>query len=350
MTKFGTSEVMQQGLTIVIPTFNGSRWLKKTITELHKSIKKAKLKKFEIIVVNDGSTDDTIEVVKNIAKKTRLPLRVYTQVNGGRFVARRTGTNEARYPYLLFVDTRVFIGEESLSYLLSQHENDSSKEVWCSHVRVDTVGNIYARFWEAIAYIAWRDYFSNPRDISYGINDFDKYPKGTTCFFIKKSILTKANEWFERNTKDLKDSNDDTLLIRHIAEKNSVNISPHFWCLYHARSKFYPYIKHVFHRGKVFVDGFLRKDGNTYFWPLVLFLILTALMGIFSLLQPWIVVLFLFVLSIGWVLELIVIFMLKVPIKDGLSLWLLSPIFTVIYGLGIWTAFIRIHVIKRFQS
>lgn len=350
MAKFRSSEVIQQGLSIIIPTFNGSPWLEKTIAEIQKSIEKAGLKKFEIIVINDGSTDDTVEVVEKIAKKTKLPLRVHTQANGGRFVARRTGTKEAQYPYLLFVDTRVFIGEESLQYILEQHAKDSSKVVWCSHVRVDTVGNIYARFWEAIAYVAWRGYFSNPRDISYGIDEFDKYPKGTTCFFIKRSVLDEANEWFIKNTKDLKDSNDDTLLIRHIAESSSINVSPHFWCLYHARSAFPQYTKHAFHRGKVFVDGFLRNDGNIYFWPLVLFLIGTAALPIILILKPSFIVQLLLGGLIGWLIELLMIIVLRVPIKDGLSLWLLSPIFAAVYGLGIWTAFIRIYVINRLRS
>lgn len=347
MTKSQKSDVLRGGLTIIIPTFNGSPWLGKTIAELNKAIRKTDLKKFEIIIVNDGSTDDTLETIKEVTKNTKLPIRVHTQANSGRFVARRTGTNAARYPYLLFIDTRVFIGEESLDYVLKQHAEDSSREVWCAHVRVDTTGNIYARFWEGITYIAWRDYFSNPKDISYGISDFDRYPKGTTCFFIKKSILVEANEWFVKNTKDLKDSNDDTLLIRHIAKGSSINISPSFWCLYHARSKFYPYIKHVFHRGKVFVDGFLRNDGNVYFWPLVGFLVTTFLASAFILAQPWTAILILSILLIGWVLELFAILFFRVPIKDGLSLWLLSPIFSVSYGLGIWTAFIRIHFIKR---
>lgn len=350
MVKIQTSEVVRQGLSIIIPTFNGAPWLKKTITEIQKSIEKTNLKKVEIIVINDGSNDNTVEVVEKIAKETNLPIKVHTQSNSGRFVARRTGAKEARYPYLLFVDTRVFIGEKSLQYILEQQAKDPSRVVWCSHVKVDTTGNIYARFWEAIAYVAWRGYFSNPRDISYGIDEFDKYPKGTTCFFIKQSVLTEANEWFVKNTKDLKNSNDDTLLIRHIAENNSINVSPNFWCLYHARSTFPQYTKHVFHRGKVFIDGFLRNDGNIYFWPLVLFLIGTAVLPFILAIQPRLIVYLLLGVLTGWLIELLVIILLRLPIKDGLSLWLLSPVFAIVYGLGIWTAFIRIYVIKRFAA
>lgn len=60
---------------------------------------------------------------------------------------------------------------------------------------------MYARFWEAITFVAWRRYFANPRDMSYGIKDFDMYPKGTTCFFVPKTVIEDANSWFEKILK-----------------------------------------------------------------------------------------------------------------------------------------------------
>ncbi len=335
---------MNSKLSIIIPTYNGSTWLPKTIEEITNAVKSAEVDVYEIIVINDGSTDDTLNVVERVAKDTKLPIRIVTQPNGGRFVARRTGTEEAKYSNLLFVDTRVFIGKDSLKYVLSQQAKDTSRNVWCSHVRVKTAGNIYARFWEAIAYVAWRKYFSNPRDLSYGIKEFDDYPKGTTCFFIKKDILAEANDWFVQNTKDLKTSNDDTLLLRHIAETNSINVSPDFWCLYHARSSLKQYTKHVFHRGKVFVDGFLRRDGNKYFWPLLAFLIVSATLPVIIVLKPMIIIPLVVIGLIGWLLELLLIIMFRVPFKDGLSLFFLTPIFSIYYGAGIWRAVFSIYI------
>ncbi len=350
MKKDNDTNIKQQGLSVIIPTFNGATWLGKTIAEIQKSLESAKITKYEIVIINDGSTDNTVAVATQIAMERKLPLRVVTQQNGGRFVARKTGTKEAIYEYLLFVDTRVFIGKKSLSYILEQHEKDSSRNVWCSHVRVEKGGNIYARFWEAIAYVAWRKYFSNPRDISYGIKDFDDYPKGTTCFFIKKTILSEANGWFVNSTKDLKKSNDDTLLIRHIAEKNSINVSPNFWCLYHARSSMGQYTRHVFHRGQVFVDGFLRRDGNRFYLPLNAFLILSAIVPVLVFAWPSLALILLPLIVTLWILELFIILFLRVPSKDALSLFVLSPVFGVFYGAGIWKAVLNIYLIKPIRK
>ncbi len=54
------------------------------------------------------------------------------------------------------------------------------KEVWNGHVIVEKKGNIIARFGDAITFIGWRRYLAHPRDCSYGLKDFDHYPKGTT--------------------------------------------------------------------------------------------------------------------------------------------------------------------------
>jgi glycosyltransferase involved in cell wall biosynthesis len=350
MSKKQTSQDVINSLSVIIPTYNGEKWLEKTITRVKKAIDYAGLKTFEIIIIDDGSTDKTKNMAELLMSDKSLKISVYSQKNSGRFMARRNGANVAQYPYLLYVDTRVFIGEQSLKYILQQNSLDQTRKVWCSHVRVDTRNNVYAQFWSALTYIAWRDYFKNPRNISYREKEFDKFPKGTTCFFIKKSILVEANRWFVKNTKDTKNSNDDTLLIRYIARTNSINISPDFWCTYHARSGFAPYVRHVFHRGKVFVDGFLRNDGNIYFLPLILFLGGSFMLSLSLLVWPSILYLLIPSAATIWILGYIVIYALGVPRRDGLSLWLLSPVFGVVYGLGIWRAFIGIYVLGIFSK
>lgn len=350
MQKIATSTIINDGLTVIVPTYNGAVWLSETMKHIEVALQDAGVKKTEILVVNDGSTDDTVTVVNGLKATSKYPLRLVTQPNGGRFIARRTGTNQAKYPNLLFVDTRVFIGKTSLSYVIKQQAKDSSRQLWCSHVRVDTKGNIYARFWETVAFVAWRKYFKHPKDTSFRIKQFDDYPKGTTCFVVTKAILSEANDWFEGNTKDLKTSNDDTLLLRHIAETDSINISPDFWCLYHARATLGQYTKHVFHRGKVFVDGFLRKDGNRFFIPLIIFLILSVVVPVSVILHPAFLGPLIVAALIGWVLELPLVFTLGVPAKDGLSAVVLSPLFALYYGAGIWTAFVKIFILRKMRT
>jgi hypothetical protein len=203
---------------------------------------------------------------------------------------------------------------------------------------------MYARFWDAITSVAWRRYFANPRDYSYGLKEFDHFPKGTTCFFVPKDIIQEANDWFVHNTKDLKTSNDDTLLIRRIAEKNDININPEFSCTYHARTNLKQFTRHVYHRGQVFVDGFLRRDGNRFYYPLIGFLLLSLLMPIVLIFFPNIILPILLLGGVFWIAELFVLILLGISMTDALSVFVLSPLFGIAYGLGIWKAFYKLHI------
>ena len=342
MPKNSTSSKPSIGLSVVIPTYNSGAWLPKIISKLATSVKKAGLEKVEIIVVNDGSTDDTAAIAQSL--QVGFPIKVISQPNGGRFLARHNGALAARYEYILFIDTRVFLGEDSLNYLLSRLNKAEDRVVWSSHVLIDRKGNPYARFWEAITFIAWRKYFGNPRDYSYGLEEFDYYPKGTTCFFAPKKIILEANEWFEKNTKNKRASNDDTLLIRHIAKNHTINLSPKFNCTYHGRTGAKQFAKHVYYRGKFFVDGFLRRDGNRFFWPLIGFLILSVATPVFLVLFPQYILAFLGLVVVGWVGVLVAALSFRVQAKDALSLFVLSPLFLLLYGIGIWSAVIDIYV------
>jgi len=336
----------EKGFTVsaVMPTYNGSSWLPLSIPKIDEALERAGVKNAEILVVNDGSTDDTLEVLKTI--KTKYPLRVVSQPNSGRFLARKLGTEEAKYEYILFIDTRIYIAPDGIKFILEEMGRNPERKVWTSHVYLDKKANMYASFWDAITSLAWRKYFSNPRDYSYGIKEFDYFPKGTTCFFVPKAVIHEANEWFEGNTKDLKTSNDDTLLIRRIAESTNINVNPAFSCIYHARSNFKQYVKHVFHRGKVFVDGFLRRDGNRFFWFIIAFLVGSLALPIVLILMPQLIVPLLIAAACGWVVGLVTTILLGISVKDAWSLFILLVPFILSYGAGIWVATIKIYLRK----
>lgn len=323
-------------VSCVIPVYNSANWLLKTIPNLIRSLEKAKVKNAEILVVDDGSTDKSTDVIDTI--KSPYKIIVIKQENSGRFLARRAGILTAKYDKVLLIDSRVQINSNSIKHVLDEQSKDNSKQVWNGHVNVAKKGNIFARFWDALVLIAWRKYFSNPRECSYGIQDFDHYPKGTGCFLAPKKVLIDSMNTFMTQTSDIKNSSDDTLLIRLIAEKQNIHLSPNFACLYYGRSNLKQFTKHAYNRGKFFVDGFLRP-GNSFFIPLILYLTLTSLLALVALVAPsYLFTIFIFLLIL-WFLELFAALLL-IGVKDALSLWLLSPFFAIVYGSGIWRAFI----------
>lgn len=84
--------------SVVIPAYNAQRFLPLTL----ESIFRQTVQDFEIVVVNDGSTDGTLEMLQGISDPR---LRVITRENGGECVARNHGLREARGKYISFLDS-----------------------------------------------------------------------------------------------------------------------------------------------------------------------------------------------------------------------------------------------------
>ena len=82
-------------LSIVIPTFNIEQYIVKNI-ESFKQVKENYYSLFELIIVNDGSTDSTLEVIEQLSSENQLPLRVITKENGGHGSTINVGIQEAQ--------------------------------------------------------------------------------------------------------------------------------------------------------------------------------------------------------------------------------------------------------------
>lgn len=329
---------LKDGVSIIIPAYNAEAWIAETASKVALALAAARISKAEIIVVDDGSSDRTKEVAE--ALHLNIPVRVYTQENKGRFLARKRGVERAQFPTIFFVDTRVWIDEDSLEYVARQQAEDPKRLVWNGDVRVHKEGNMIARFGDAVTKIGWRRYHAKPRLLSYGIEDFDYYPKGTGIFIVPKNLLQKAIRWFESQTKDIRNSSDDTLLIRFIAKYERIWISPGFNSTYFARTTLRAFISHTYHRGMFFVDGFLRP-GTRFFYPLIAFLTLTLIAFLTLVVLPGLILPALQLILVLWVLELVTALIMRIGLKDSLSLFLLSPLFALFYGLGIWRASLK---------
>ncbi len=88
------SEIM---FSVVIPLYNKEAYIKRTID----SVLEQSCRNFELIVVDDGSTDKSHEKVREYTDER---IRLIRRENGGECAARNTGIESAKYPYLAFLD------------------------------------------------------------------------------------------------------------------------------------------------------------------------------------------------------------------------------------------------------
>lgn len=87
-------------ISAVIPAYNREN----TLTTCINGILNTSYEDFEIIIVDDGSTDNTLEVCNQIAEK-HSKVRIYTQANAGVSAARNTGILHAAGEYIIFIDS-----------------------------------------------------------------------------------------------------------------------------------------------------------------------------------------------------------------------------------------------------
>ncbi|OJF76375.1 MAG: glycosyl transferase family 2 [Treponema sp. CETP13] len=101
-------------VSIIVPIFNVSKYLDECI----KSIIKQTHENLEIILVNDGSTDNSGEIADYYASKDKR-IRVIHQRNAGVSTARNNGINLATGEYVCFCDGDDFLMNDYISYLLN---------------------------------------------------------------------------------------------------------------------------------------------------------------------------------------------------------------------------------------
>ena len=99
MSKKKKFDIMPK-VSVIIPVYNAEKFISETI----ESVIAQTYQDWEIIAVDDGSTDKTLEILKEHEKKLSKKLRVITQKNSGVSIARNTGVAAANGEYIAFLD------------------------------------------------------------------------------------------------------------------------------------------------------------------------------------------------------------------------------------------------------
>lgn len=102
-------------VSVIIPVYNVETYLEECVD----SVTNNSLKDIEIICVDDGSTDGSLQILKKLAEKDNR-IKIISKENGGLSSARNAGLKAAAGEYVLFLDSDDYIEPRALEYLYSE--------------------------------------------------------------------------------------------------------------------------------------------------------------------------------------------------------------------------------------
>lgn len=104
-------------VSVIIPVYNVEEYIEKCLD----SVVNQTLKEIEIIVVNDGTKDNSMKKIEKYFSDSRI--KIINKQNGGQSSARNAGLAISKGEYISFIDSDDFIEEKMLEELYTESEN-----------------------------------------------------------------------------------------------------------------------------------------------------------------------------------------------------------------------------------
>lgn len=116
-------------ITVLTPTFNRGRRLQ----SLWDSLQKQTVKDFEWLVVDDGSTDGTKDLITQLQEKSDFPIRYIYKSNGGKHTALNVGIQTICSELIFIVDSDDCVTDDAVESILKIHKKYRSQNNICGY-------------------------------------------------------------------------------------------------------------------------------------------------------------------------------------------------------------------------
>lgn len=208
-------------ISVIIPCYN----CEKTVSRALKSLENQTYRNFEVIAIDDGSTDNTLKLINEYKLQSTLELRIYHQDNSGVSVTRNKGIELAQGEYIVFLDSDDAVSADFLQLLVEPMGEKT----------VDVVYGFLSRNFEDLSTKVPRSDMLY-KSIKKGQSDIakvlihEKYRLGFCTYIYRLSILNRHNIRF---TTGLKTGEDLEFLWTYIAYcKKGVEINKYIYWYY----------------------------------------------------------------------------------------------------------------------
>ena len=125
-------------VSVIVAVYNCEQYLDKCI----QSVLGQTFQDFELLLVNDGSTDNSPNILKTYALKYPEQIKVFEKENGGQGLARNLALKQANGIYIVFLDADDYLDKVYLETLVSTAKKNECDVVCSGQFKVRTDGTI----------------------------------------------------------------------------------------------------------------------------------------------------------------------------------------------------------------
>lgn len=136
-------------VSVVIPTYNVSKYIESTL----ESVIMQTIDDFEIVIVDDGSTDNTVELCKKTLETVNIPYKILRQSNSGVSVARNRGIDASEGKYIYLLDSDDLINKFFLEKMIYTAKKNNADIVFCGFDKIDEQQNLIEQYSSLYSYI-----------------------------------------------------------------------------------------------------------------------------------------------------------------------------------------------------
>lgn len=208
-------------VSIITPVYNVEKCIERSI----KSVINQTNKDFELLLIDDGSKDRSIEIARSLLENSNINYKIITQENSGVSAARNTGIKEASGEYITFLDSDDYIDSRFIEFMYEKASTFKYDLVFCDYAQVDSKDNVLVQ--------------STTRFLEQDISGSEGALKQLNCditigmgsALYKTSIIKENNLFFDSNRKYAEDN---VFTVKALLKMNKI-ISVHKVLMYYVR-------------------------------------------------------------------------------------------------------------------
>lgn len=188
-----------KSLSVFFPAYNEGFQIEDTVKKAEKILEKIS-DKWEIIIVNDGSKDNTLEIAKELSDGDKRIRLINHKKNRGYGAALKSGLYSARYPWVVFTDSDgQFDFSEIVGFIKKQRETDADLVVgYYKKRRVSQFKIVTSKVWELVVFILFglkvKDIDCGFKLISKKVIDSISKLESERGAFISSELLIKSKK------------------------------------------------------------------------------------------------------------------------------------------------------------